>query len=82
MPGSLLLLASLYGTLKERGTGTVPTYALLILTGTAVGAAMLGFVSVGQASEIKLGAAYGLVTALCWTALHLFSKLASHSSHR
>jgi drug/metabolite transporter (DMT)-like permease len=70
LPGLLLLLATAYAALAERGRPVVWRYAALIVIGAIGGGLMLGFVSRGDSKNAAMGSFYGITTALCWIALH------------
>jgi hypothetical protein len=70
LPGSVLLLATAYAALKERGTPLGWRYAALIGLGILNGGLMLGLISSSGLKYTAIGSFYGLTTALCWIALH------------
>ncbi|WP_414902384.1 hypothetical protein ACMT1E_03935 [Sphingomonas flavalba] len=74
LPGSLLLLAPCYAALQERGLPIGLNYGLLVVSGGACGALMLGFLPPGQADNFAWGGLYGLSTAVFWVILHLIQR--------
>ena len=78
LPGSLLLLATAYAALAERGRPMIWRYAALIMIGAIGGGLMLGFVSSGDGKYTAMGSLYGLTTALCWVALHALTRPRAH----
>jgi len=74
IPGSLFLLATAYAALKEAGRSLIWSYAALTIIGAAGGSLMLGFISIGHLESTVIGGFYGLMTALCWIALHALTR--------
>lgn len=78
LPGSLLLLATAYGTLAEQGRPMIWRYGALIAIGVVGGAMILGFISSGDGKNTAIGSFYGLTTALCWIVLHALTQSQAH----
>lgn len=75
LPSSLLLLATAYATLAQRGFPLIWRYAALVAIGVVGGGWMLGVTSSGNGKMTAIGSFYGLTTASCWIALHALSRL-------
>ena len=74
LPSSLLLLATTYAALAEKGRPILWRYAVLILVGVIGGGLMLGFISNGDPKSAATGSLYGVTTALCWILLHALTR--------
>lgn len=74
LPGSLLLLAPCYAVLQERGLPIGLTYGLLVVSGGAVGALILGFPPPRTPDSFAWGGLYGLSTAVFWVLLHFIQR--------
>lgn len=66
--GGSALLALVFAWSRGRSIPLSARYALIVATGSAAGVALMA--PFGTPEFMRVGLIYGLVTALCWVAVH------------
>lgn len=77
--GAILLLAPIYAAAREDGVSVGIRYARVLVAGALAGGLMLGLISAltDPLRGAAIGAGYGVLTALCWIAIHAATKRVS-----
>jgi len=78
--GSCLLLGPAYGALREAEMPPPGRYIVLLALGAVGGTIMLGVISINTYG-LKMGAFFGVITAVSWIILHFATRRVFPSNH-